>query len=70
MSRQASNRSTRRILSLVLLIVGIALLAFVPGYIALLAFSGTQTAHIGGTLLIVSVVGGMASVIVASALHE
>ncbi len=69
MSRQAGNRSTRGILSLGLLIVGILLLALVPGYVLLLAFSGTKSGHIGGTLLILSVVGGMAAVLISSALR-
>lgn len=70
MSRSTGTIPIRRLLSLGLLILGILLLAFVPAYVALLAFSGTKTAHIGGSLLILTVVGGMASVLISSALRE
>lgn len=70
MSRSAGTSPIRRLLSVALFIAGILLLAFVPAYVLLLAFSGTKTAHIGGSLLILTVVGGMAAVLISSALHK
>lgn len=69
MSRQVSNRSTRGILSLGLLVVGVLLLALVPAYVLLMAFTGAKEGRISGTVLIVSVVGGMASILISSALR-
>lgn len=57
-------------LSLVIMGVGALLLLIVPALMFVLALGQTKDFHLPGTLLILSVVSGMALVIVGAALHD
>ena len=61
--------STRNTLSLALMVVGAALLALVPLLLVFLALSGAQNVDLPGTLVILSVVGGMALVVLGEAIR-
>jgi hypothetical protein len=62
--------STRSILSISLLGIGVLLLLLVPGILLALAFARTEDAELPGTLVIISAVGGMAFVVAGVALRE
>ena len=63
------GRSTRRTLSTVLIALGILLLAIMPTMLLIFAISGTENAHIQGTLVILSSAGGMALIAIGAALR-
>ena len=68
-ARRMSSRSNRNTLSLVLIIAGGLLLLLVPLFLVFLAFSGAKNVDLPGTLVILSVAGGMALVVLGAALR-
>jgi hypothetical protein len=57
-------------LSLIVIVVGAILLLIVPVFLFVLALGGTKTFHLPGTVLILSVVSGMALVVIGAALRD
>jgi hypothetical protein len=60
----------RNILSLIAMALGALLLLIVPVLLFVFALAQSKTFQIPGTLLILSVVSGMALVIIGAALHD
>jgi hypothetical protein len=69
-ARRVPSGSNRNMISLVLIGLGILLLLLVPLYLVVLAFAGARNVDLHGTLVILSVVIGMALVVVGSAIRE
>lgn len=67
--RRAPGGSTRRSLSLFIIILGALLLLFVPSMLVFLAFA-RQGIELPGTLVILSATGGMALVAIGAALRD
>lgn len=61
--------SSRNALSLALIVAGGILLVLVPIIMVVLAFAGAKDVHIPGTLIILSVVSGMALVVLGAAVR-
>lgn len=68
-ARRMPSGSTRNTLSLALMIVGGLLLLLVPLLLVFLAMSGAKNVELPGTLVILSVVGGMALEVCGAALR-
>jgi hypothetical protein len=68
-SRRTPSGSTRNTLSLALMVAGGLLLLLVPLLLVFLAVSGAQNVDLPGTLVILSVVGGMALVVLGEAIR-
>jgi hypothetical protein len=68
-SRRTPSGSTRNTLSLALMVAGGLLLVLVPLLLVFLAVSGAQNVDLPGTLVILSVVGGMALVVLGEAIR-
>lgn len=69
-ARQVPSGSSRNILSTIVIVVGALLLLVVPMLLFVLALGGTKTYHLPGTVLILSVVSGMALVVIGAALRD
>ena len=67
---RAARRSSRKTLSLGIIIAGVVLLAAVPVLLVVLSFAGTRTIDLPGTAVILSAVAGMALVVTGSALRD
>lgn|GEM_PF-3196001 len=65
-----SARSTRRMLSLIFMVLGAILLLLVPAMLVVLAFSQARDVRLPGTVVILSAVMGMAFVVVGAALRD
>lgn len=68
-ARRMPSGSTRNILSLALIVAGGLLLVLVPLLLVFLALSGARDVDLPGTLVILSVVGGMALVVLGEAIR-
>ena len=69
-ARRVPSGSNRNLLSLLVMGLGALLLLIVPLVLFVLAVGQTKTFQIPGTLLILSVVSGMALIIIGAALHD
>ena len=69
-ARQVPSGGNRNMLSRLVMGVGALLLLVVPAILFVLAISHTKDFHLPGTLLILSVVSGMALVGIGAALHD
>ncbi len=69
-ARRVPSGPNRNILSLLAMGLGALLLLIVPGLLFVFAVAQSKTFQIPGTLLILSVVSGMALVIIGAALHD
>jgi hypothetical protein len=69
-ARRVPPGPNRNILSLFAMGLGALLLLIVPGLLFVFAVAQSKTFQIPGTLLILSVVSGMALVIIGAALHD
>jgi hypothetical protein len=69
-ARRMPSGSTNNTLSLALIVVGGILLVLVPLLLVFLAFTGAKDVHIPGTLIIISVVSGMALVVLGAAVRS
>jgi len=67
---QSARGSSRRTLSLGLMIAGAVLLAAVPLMLVFLSFAGTRTLDLPGTIVILSATAGMALVVAGAALRD
>ena len=68
-ARRMPSGSSRNTLSLALIVAGGILLVLVPVIMVVLAFAGAKDVHIPGTLIILSVVSGMALVVLGAAVR-
>lgn len=68
-ARRTSSGSSRNTLSLALIVAGALLLVLVPLLLVFLAITGARDVDLPGTLVILSVVGGMALVIFGAAVR-
>jgi hypothetical protein len=68
-SRRIPSGSTRNTVSLALMVAGGLLLVLVPLLLVFLALSGARNVDLPGTLVILSVVGGMALVVLGEAIR-
>ena len=66
---RSANSSSRRAISLGIIIAGIVLLAAVPLTLVVLSFAGTRTLDLPGTIVILSAVGGMALVVIGASMR-
>ncbi len=66
----SGGRSARRVLSIVVIVLGALLLLSLPVVLVVLAFVREQNARLPGTLVIISAAGGMALVVIGAALRE
>ena len=64
------NSSTLRMLSWLIIGAGVLLLLIMPATLLFFAVSGTQNAHIPGTLVLITSAGGMALLVIGIALRE
>lgn len=62
--------STRRLLALAAMVVGVSLLLLMPAALVLFAVTDTKDAHLPGTLVIVSATGGMALLALGALIRE
>lgn len=62
--------SPRRLISLVLVVLGALLLLFMPVWLLFLAVTNTPNPHIPGTLVILTATGGMALVAIGALVRE
>lgn len=69
-ARRVPSGSNRNTLSLIAMALGALLLLIVPVLLFVFALAQSKTFQIPGTLLILSVVSGMALVIIGAALHD
>ena len=69
-SDRTSGSSTRGILSLVAIALGILMLLVMPATLLYFAVTNTPDAHIPGTLVILTSTGGMALIIIGAALRD
>lgn len=69
-ARRVPSGSNRNLLSLIVMAVGALLLLLVPVILLALAITQAKDVHIPGTLVILTVAGGMALVVIGAALHE
>jgi hypothetical protein len=69
-ARRVPSGSNRNTLSFIIMGVGALLLLIIPAFLFVLALGQTKTFHLPGTILILSVVSGMALVIIGAALHD
>lgn len=67
--RLPDNSASNNTLSLALIAAGCILLALVPLLLVFLAISGATNVDLPGTLVILSVVGGMALVVLGAAVR-
>ena len=65
-----SGRSSRRMASNIAMLVGALLLMVMPAVLFFYSIGGTTQAHLPGTLVILSSVGGMALVVIGAALRD
>jgi hypothetical protein len=70
LSQDLGRRSSRRPISIAIIVVGAVLLLLVPLYLLFNSMSGSTNAPLEGTWLIISVVSGMALVAVGAALGD
>ncbi len=68
--KPASSRSSRRKLSLALMLVGALLMLSMPAAFVVLAFAGATDSVIPGTLLILSATAGMGLVGLGAVLYD
>ena len=68
--KSASSRSSRRKLSLALMLTGALLMLSMPAAFVVLAFAGATDTSIPGTLLILSATVGMGFVGMGAALYD
>jgi hypothetical protein len=66
---RSANNSSRKAISLGIIIAGILLLAAVPLTLVVLSFAGTRTLDLPGTAVILSAVGGMALVVIGASIR-
>ena len=66
----APRGSTRRLLSLVAIVVGVLLLLVMPAILFGYAVSGTKDVELPGTLVILTSTGGIALIVIGAALRE
>jgi hypothetical protein len=57
-------------ISLIFITVGILLLLLVPAYLVFQAFAGVANTELPGTVVILSVVSGMALVVIGAAIRD
>jgi uncharacterized membrane protein len=69
-ARRVPSGPNRNILSLMVMGLGALLLLIVPLLLFVFALSQSKTFQLPGTLMILSVVSGMALVIIGAALHD
>lgn len=69
-ARPTPSGSSRNTLSLVLILAGALLLVLVPLLFVFLSFAGDRNVHVPGTLIILSVVSGMALVVLGAAVRS
>lgn len=69
-ARRVPSGSNRNVIALALMGLGVLLLVLVPLYLVFLAFAAAKDVELHGTLVILSVVGGMALVVIGSAIRE
>ena len=69
-ARRMPSGSTNNTLSLALIVMGGILLVLVPLLLVFLAFTGAKDVNIPGTLIIISVVSGMALVVLGAAVRS
>ena len=67
---RAPGGSTRRMLSLIAMVVGALLLLVMPAILFAYAVSGTKDVELPGTLVILTSTGGIALIIIGAALRE
>jgi len=69
-ARQVPSGSNRNLLSVLVIALGALLLLFVPLSLFVFALAQSKTYQIPGTLLILTVVSGMALIVIGAALHD
>ena len=69
-ARRVPSGSNRNMLAWIVMGLGALFLLIMPVLLFVLALGQTKSFHLPGTVLIVSVVVGMALVIVGAAMHE
>jgi hypothetical protein len=69
-ARRVPSGSNRNPLSLAIMALGALLLLIVPMSLFVFALAQSKTFQIPGTLLILTVVSGMALIVIGAALHD
>jgi len=69
-ARHIPSGPNRNILSLIIMGLGALLLLIVPLLLFVFALAQSKTFQLPGTLMILSVVSGMALVVIGAALHD
>ena len=69
-ARQVPSGSNRNLLSILVIVLGALLLLIVPLSLFVFALAQSKTFQIPGTLLILTVVSGMALIVIGAALHD
>jgi hypothetical protein len=68
--RGAQGGSTRRMLSLIAMVVGALLLLVMPAILFGYAVTGNKNVELPGTLVILTATGGIALIVIGAALRE
>ena len=68
--QRAPRGSTRRLLSLIAMVVGALLLLVMPAILFGYAVSGNKDVELPGTLVILTSTGGIALIVIGAALRE
>jgi len=69
-ARRVPSGSNRNLLSVLVIVLGALLLLIVPLSLFVFALAQSKTYQIPGTLLILTVVSGMALIVIGAALHD
>ena len=69
-AHRAPDGSTRRMLSLISMVVGTLLLLVMPAILFGYAVSGNRDVELPGTLVILTSTGGIALIVIGAALRE